>query len=185
MSTTMMSPQGSSDHIRSNSGWFLFLGILFIIGGIFAIVSPFIATLFVTTFIGAALAIVGIMQVIQAWQMRSWGGFLWQLLIGLALLAGGVAIWWNPFVGALTLTLFVGAMFVAKGVFQLILGLQMRPHTGSGWVITSGVIALVAGVLIYLQWPFSALYLLGTLAGISLIFSGWSYVMIGTAARRV
>ena len=76
-------------------------------------------------------------------------------------------------------------MFVAKGVFQLILGLQMRPHTGSGWVITSGVIALVAGVLIYLQWPFSALYLLGTLAGISLIFSGWSYVMIALAGRRL
>jgi uncharacterized membrane protein HdeD (DUF308 family) len=178
-------PQGVTETIRSNSGWFLALGIIFIIGGIVAIAAPFIATVFVTAFIGASLAIVGIVQVIQAWQMRTWGGFAWQLIMGLVILAGGVAIWWNPFVGALTLTLFVAAMFIVKGVFQVMLGLRVRPHEGWGWIVTAGVIAIVAGVLIFLQWPLSALYLLGTLAGISLIFSGWSYVMIAQAARRV
>ena len=51
-------------------------------------------------------------------------------------------------------------------------------------VVGAGVIAIVAGVLIFLGWPLSGLFLLGTLAGISLIFSGWSYVMIALAARR-
>jgi uncharacterized membrane protein HdeD (DUF308 family) len=177
-------PHDAAATIRSNSGWFLALGIIFIIGGAVAIAAPFIATVFVTAFIGVSLAIVGIMQIVQAWQMRSWTGFAWQLIMGLVILAGGLAIWWNPFVGALTLTLFVAVMFIAKGVFQVMLGLRLRPHEGSGWIIAAGVIALLVGVLIFFQWPFSALYLLGTLAGISLIISGWSYVMIALAARR-
>lgn len=177
-------PEGAAAAIRSNSGWFLALGIIFIIGGVVAIAAPFIATVFVTAFIGVSLAIVGIMQLIQAWQMRSWGGFAWQLIIGIVLVAGGLDIWWNPLEGAITLTLFVALMFIVKGVFQLMLGFRLRPHDGWGWIVGAGVIAILVGVLIILHWPFSALYLLGTLAGISLIISGWSYVMIALAARR-
>jgi uncharacterized membrane protein HdeD (DUF308 family) len=176
---------GHSAAIRSNYGWFIALGIVFIIGGVVAIAAPFIATVLVTAFIGAAIAIVGIFQIIQAWSMRSWGGFAWQLIIGIALLVVGIDIWWDPLEGAVTLTLFVAIMFIVKGIFQLMLGFRMRPHDGWGWIVTAGVIAVVVGVLILLHWPFSALYLLGTLAGISLIMSGWSYIMIASAARRL
>jgi uncharacterized membrane protein HdeD (DUF308 family) len=172
-------------HVRNNWGWFLALGIIFIVGGVVAIAAPLIATVLVTAFVGAAIAIAGIMQIIQAWQMRSWGGFALQLIIGIVLLLGGIDIWWNPLSGAVTLTLFVAVMFIIKGVFQLMLGFRLRPHEGSAWIIIAGIIAIGVGVLIFLQWPFSALYLLGTLAGISLIMSGWSYVMIAMAARRV
>lgn len=177
--------RGVAEAMRSNWGWFLALGIIFIIGGVVAIAAPFIATVLVTVFVGASIAIVGVMQIIQAWQMRSWGGFAWQLIIGIVLLVGGLDIWWNPLAGAITLTLFVAVMFMIKGIFQLMLGFRLRPHEGSGWIIAAGVIAIVVGVLIFMQWPFSALYLLGTLAGISLIMSGWSYVMIALAARPV
>jgi uncharacterized membrane protein HdeD (DUF308 family) len=185
MSYSATMPPTMTESVRHNWGWFLVLGIVFILGGIFAIAAPFIATLFVTVFIGASLAVAGVVQIIHAWRMRSWSGFLWQLLVGVIILAGGIAIYWNPFVGALTLTLFVAAMFVVKGIFQLMLAFRVRPHDGWGWLAASGVIALIVGVLIYSGWPFSAVYALGTLAGISLIFSGWAYVMISLAARRL
>jgi uncharacterized membrane protein HdeD (DUF308 family) len=60
----------------------------------------------------------------------------------------------------------------------------MRPHEGWGWIIAAGVIALIVGVLIFIHWPSSSLVVLGTLAGISLIMTGWSYLMIALAARR-
>ncbi len=171
--------------VRSGWGWLLALGILFIVGGILSIMAPFIATLLVTAFIGIAMAFVGVGQVIQAWSMRSWGGFIWQLLIGLVILVGGIAVWWNPFAGAITLTLFVAAVFIVKGIFQVMLAFRVRPHDGWGWIAFSGLIALIVGLMIFFDWPLSGVYALGTLAGISLIFTGWSYVMISLAARRL
>ena len=72
----------------------------------------------------------------------------------------------------------VGAVFLAKGVFQVVMGFQMRPHAGWGWMLTAGILSIIVGLIILIQWPVSTAYALGYLAGISLIFSGWSYVMI-------
>src|SRR5262249_37169640 len=94
-------------HIRNHWGWFLALGIIFIIGGVIAIAEPLISGVFIAAIVGIAIAIVGVMQIVQAWQIRSWGGFALQLVIGILLVVGGLDIWWNPIEGLLTLTLFV------------------------------------------------------------------------------
>ena len=171
--------------IREHWGWFLALGIIFILGGIFAIAAPFVAGLTVTIIFSIVLVWLGIMQILQAFSTKSWSGFIWELLIGVILLVGGIATWIDPVVGALSLTLVVGAVFLVKGIFQVILGIQMRPHGGWGWILTAGVLSAIVGLIILIQWPVSTTYALGYLAGISLIFSGWSYVMISLAARRI
>jgi uncharacterized membrane protein HdeD (DUF308 family) len=176
---------GAMGEIRKHWGWFLALGIIFVIGGVFAIVMPFIAGLAVTTVFAVVLLWLGIMQIIQAWSTKSWGGFVWQLIIGLVMLLGGLAIWINPILGALTLTIVVAAVFLAKGVFQVIMAFQMRPQSGWGWILTAGILAILVGLIIWMNWPVSTAWALGTLAGISLIFSGWSYIAISLAARRV
>ena len=158
---------------------------MFVVGGIFAIFAPGIASLSVTMVFGIVFAWLGIMQIIQAFGVKSWGSFVWQLLVGLVILLGGIAIWVDPILGALTLTIIVAAVFLAKGVFQLILGFQMRPGSGWGWIVASGVLAIIVGLMIWLSWPFSGTWVLGTLAGISLIFTGWTYIMIAMAARQV
>lgn len=173
------------EQIRRHSTWFIVLGIVFIIGGVFAIAMPFIAGLAVTVVFAVVLAWIGIMQIIQAWSVKSWGGFIWQLIIGLIMLVGGVAIWIDPILGALTLTIVVAAVFIAKGVFQIVMGLQMRPNTGWGWILTAGILAILVGLIIWLSWPVSTAWALGTLAGISFIFSGWSYIMVAMAARQL
>lgn len=172
-----------AEHIRKNWGWFLALGIVFLIGGVFAIAMPLVASLVVTTVVGIALAFVGIVEIVQAWSIRSWGGFIWQLLMGLIVLIGGIVIWLFPIQGTLILTIVLAAIFLAKGITQLILGFQMRPQSGWGWVIFAGLVSLVIGVLMWIYFPASAIFI-GTLAGISLIFTGWSYIMVSMAARN-
>jgi uncharacterized membrane protein HdeD (DUF308 family) len=184
MSDAAMRLNAISD-IRQHSGWFIALGIIFIIGGVFAIAMPLIASLSVTIIFGVVLAWIGIMEIIQAFSVKSWGGFVWDLIIGLVLLAGGAAIWIDPIVGALTLTIVVAAVFLAKGVFQLIMGFQMRPGAGWGWVVTAGILSILVGLILWIQWPVSSVWALGYLAGISLIFTGWSYIMLATMAKRV
>ncbi|MCB1503038.1 MAG: HdeD family acid-resistance protein [Bauldia sp.] len=173
------------ESIREHWGWFLALGIIFIIAGVFAIVAPMVAGLTVTIVFSIVLVWLGIMAIIQAFGTKSWGGFIWELLIGLVLLVGGVATWINPVLAALSLTIVVGAVFLAKGVIQAVMSFQMRPHSGWGWMLTAGILSVIVGLIILIQWPLSTAYALGYLAGISLIFSGWSYVMISLAAKRV
>jgi uncharacterized membrane protein HdeD (DUF308 family) len=185
MSNTMMSPMTLSDQVKANWGWMLALGILFIVGGVFAFVSPFLAGIVVATVVGVIIVLAGIAQIVHAWKMQSWGGFIWQLIIGIVLVVGGLGIYLNPVAGVITLTLLAAVMFIVKGVFQIILGFRLRPHDGWGWIVASGVVALIVGILIYIQWPMSSTYAIGTLAGISLAFTGWSYVMIAVAARRL
>lgn len=172
-------------HVKDHSGWFLALGIFFIVGGAFAIAMPFVASLAVTIAVGVALAAVGALQLVHSWGVRTWGGFALQALIGAIILIGGGAILVNPIAAALSLTFLLAAVFVAKGAVQIILGIRYRPHANWGWIVAAGVVAIALGALIFLQWPWSSIWVLGTLAGVSLIFSGWSYIMIALAARKV
>lgn len=176
---------GTITEIKRNSGWFIFLGILFLIGGVFAIAMPGLAGLTFTVVVGVSLFVLGIFQVIQAWSIRSWGGFIWQLVIGIILILGGLSLYFDPFAGTLTLTIIVAAIFLAKGVMQVIMSFQMRPHAGWGWILVAGIVAILVGLIIFMGFPETAFFTLGTLAGISLIFSGWSYIMVAMAARRL
>lgn len=174
-----------SGAVRSNWGWFLALGIAFILGGLCAFLAPFVASLVVTGVVAAVLVLIGAFQIIQAWGTKSWSGFLWQLVIGLVMLIGGIAIYINPIAGAFALTLFVAASFLAKGVFQIMLGLRIRPHDAWGWMVAAGIVALLVGGMILMDFPFSGIYALGLLAGISLMFTGWAYLALALAARRL
>jgi uncharacterized membrane protein HdeD (DUF308 family) len=174
-----------SEAVRSSWGWFLGLGIAFILGGLCAFLAPFMASLVVTGIVAAVLVILGALQVFQSWSTKSWAGFLWQLVIGLVMLIGGIAIYFNPVAGTLALTLFAAASFLAKGIFQIMLGFRIRPHDAWGWMVAAGVVALLVGGMILMDFPFSGIYALGLLAGISLMFTGWAYVALALAARRL
>ena len=59
---------------RTHWGWFVTLGILMILLGAFAWYDIIGLTLTGTIFIGAALLVGGVFQVVHAFMDRSWGG---------------------------------------------------------------------------------------------------------------
>jgi uncharacterized membrane protein HdeD (DUF308 family) len=61
--------------------------------------------------------------------------------------------------------------------------MRVRDHRGWGWLLASGILSLILGVLIWAQWPASGLWVIGLLVGIQLLFTGWSLVMLALAAR--
>lgn len=174
-----------SETVRDKWMWFLVLGIVFIIGGICAIAMPLISSLAVGIFLAAVLVVAGIFQIWGAFSVQSWTGFMWQLIIGIVLLIGGIAIYWSPATGSFALTIVIAAVFIAKGVFQIMLGLRLRPQDGWGWILAAGIIALAAGLMIASNITLAGLLVPGTLVGISLLFTGWSYIALALAAKRV
>ena len=171
-------------HIAEKWGWFLALGIVLILVGIAAICFPFVSTVAAKIFLGWLFLIGGVMMIIHAFSAQGWGGFLWSLLIGVLYLVAGGYLAFFPLTGLLTLAIFLAILFVAEGIMEMIMAFRVQPSEGWGWLLLSGIAALAVGVLIALGLPSSATWALGLLVGINLLFSGWSYVFLALSGRK-
>lgn len=174
-----------SKNLYPRWGWFLALGIVLIVLGLGALAYAVAATLTSVIVIGVLMLIGGAAQLIHAWTLRSLGGFVWWTLVGLLYIVAGGMVIQNPIAGAEILTLLLGATLIGVGVLRLGIWLMNRGQEGWLWLAFSGVISLVTGLLIALQWPNIGLWLLGMILGIDLLFQGWSMLWLGLALRRM
>jgi uncharacterized membrane protein HdeD (DUF308 family) len=175
---------GASE-LRRNWGWFLALGIVLVILGTIAIGSAFLMTIASVFFFGWLLIIGGVMEAIHAfWREKRWGGFFLDLLTGILYVVAGWMMVTNPQESALLLTLIIAMFLVFEGVFRIVAALAARyPHWG--WVLFNGVISLLLGILIWRQWPYSGLWVIGLFVGIEMLLNGWSLVMLSLTARKL
>jgi uncharacterized membrane protein HdeD (DUF308 family) len=90
----------------------------------------------------------------------------------------------HPVLGVASLTLLLASLFVIEGVLDFVLFAKMRPMHGSSWLLLDGIVSVLLGLLIYMQWPSSSAWAIGTLVGISMIFSGVARVMMSFAVRK-
>lgn len=170
--------------IAEKWGWFLALGIVLIVAGLVAIAFPLFSTIAAKIMLGWLFLIGGAMMILHAFQAPGWQGFLWELLIGILYAVAGGYLAFFPLTGLLTLAILLAVLFIIEGIFEVIMALRVRPHEGWGFLLLSGLAALAVGVMIYMDLPGSAVWALGLLVGINLIFSGWSYVFLALAGRR-
>jgi uncharacterized membrane protein HdeD (DUF308 family) len=110
---------------------------------------------------------------------------LWQILLGLLYGAIGFYIIASPVAGLASLTLAIALYLFIEGVLEFGLWSRLRPIPGSGWLMLDGIITLVLAVMIWSTWPSSAVWVVGTLIGISMLFSGITRLMLSIAARRI
>jgi uncharacterized membrane protein HdeD (DUF308 family) len=177
-----MTTSVSSD-MKKNWNNSLIVGVLLIILGIIAVAQPAISTVFAETWVAVILTSAGFAKLFYAFDTRSQGGFAWKLLLGILYIATGFMLLFNPLTGVITLTLVLASFLLTEGVFELILAFRLRPQQNWTWVLGDGIITLVLGAMIWFQWPFNSPWLLGTLVGASVIFTGVSRVMLSLNAR--
>ena len=170
---------------RKASGWSILWGVLFLICGIVAIAMPIASSIGIAILLGWLILFSAVWHLIYAFQAKGVGGVLWQIL--LALLYGCIGIYMliHPLLGVLSLTLVLGVFLVIEGAFEIILYFNIRRTSNAGWVLFNGIITLILGGLIWFHWPSSSVWVIGTLVGISLIFSGISRIMLSFAIGRV
>src|ERR1051326_419085 len=171
--------------LRRASRWSIVWGVLLIIAGIVAIDSPLIAAAAVTVILAWLIAIAGAVHVILAFHAKSAGGAVWRVLVGVAYIAFGGYLVSRPALGVASLTLLLAWLFLIEGVLDIVSFFQTRAIRGSGWLLVDGIVTLVLGALIYMHWPGSSVWALGTLVGASMIISGVSRIMLTMALRRV
>jgi len=161
-------------------GWSIVLVVL----GLFAIMLPGLAGLVVARLVAWLILIAGIMHFVHAFGFKGVGGIVWELLLGvLFVLAGGYMLL-HPLLSLTSLTLLLALMFLMEGVFHILNFFQNRSGAGSSWLLVDGIVTLVLGLLIWRQWPASAMWAVGLIVGIDLLMTGWTHLMLSRALKR-
>lgn len=176
---------GAAKAVQDNKRWFMILGIILVVVGFAAILFPFVSSLSATLFVGWLLVIGGVIQIFHAFKVQGWGGFLWELLIGLLETAAGIVLLVFPIAGVIALTVFLAAMFLAEGLLRIIFAVRIKPHTGWGWMLAGGILSAAVGVLLWMELPGSAVWALGLLVGINFLMAGWTLIMLASGAGRM
>ncbi|MGZ4969567.1 MAG: HdeD family acid-resistance protein [Methylobacter sp.] len=160
--------------------WRLFLaeGIAFMVLGLCAIIVPQLFTVATAIFLGWILLFGGIVHVIRAFVVSNMPGFGWWLFMGFLQVFIGYLFIVNPVAGAVTLTMLLTIFFALEGIAKISLALMMRPLVNWGFILFSGITALVFALIIWISWSESTHWLLGLFVGINMVFLGWSLVKI-------
>ena len=171
------------DVLQKGWGWLLGLGILLSVLGLLLIAAPALGTLAVDLLVGWFLIIGGIAQLIHAFMEKAWRGFLLEVASGMLYLVVGLLLLFYPMAGAQALTIFLAAFLLIEGIVRIAMALRLRPAQGWGWLLFGGIVTVILALLIWMQWPASALWVIGLLVGINLLFTGWSLTMMAIAMR--
>jgi uncharacterized membrane protein HdeD (DUF308 family) len=185
-SDTLINPQAGSEMapLRAKWGWIVALGVVYVLAGFIALGSVVMATVASVFVVGVMMIIAGVAEVISAFQIKSWGKFLLWVLLGVLYIVAGFVTFTNPLLAAALLTLVLGASLVASGIMRIILAFNMKQETPWIWIVLSGVITLLLGLLILAHWPVSSLYILGLFLGIDLIMAGAGWIGLGFGLHR-
>lgn len=165
--------------------WSIVFSVMMIAAGVLAIGLPQVAGVAVTEVVAWLLIFSGVLHVAFAWRPSHAVAVIWEILLGLVYGAIGFYLMGHPVAGLASLTLAVAFYLVVEGVLEFVLSVRLRGAPGAGWLLFDGVITLVLAVMIGSTWPSSAAWVVGTLVGLSMFFSGITRLMLSMTARRI
>lgn len=180
-------PQSAMNQaVKTHWKAFLFEGILLVVLGIAALILPPLASLATTIFLGWMFLIGGIGGLIATYWARSTPGFWWSLISAALAVLTGMLLLARPMQAVLTLTIVLGAYFLAEGVATIMYALEHRRELSGrwSWLLISGLVDIAISFMVITGLPSSADWAIGVLVGINLLFGGASLIGMALAARK-
>jgi uncharacterized membrane protein HdeD (DUF308 family) len=174
--------------LRKHSTWFIVYGIVLIALGAFAIIAPGIATLAVELMVGWLLTLGGLFGLTAVISTgRTMPGFWWNLLVSIVCVLAGFSLLTRPMAGILTLTIILAAYLLAGGIARIMLAISYRKEIAGAWmwVLISGLVDILLGLIIMSGLPGTAAWVLGLLVGINLLMTGVAVLMAALSVRKL
>jgi uncharacterized membrane protein HdeD (DUF308 family) len=171
--------------VKKATSWFIAIAVLFILLGLFAIAEPFAAGLGVTLLVGWLLVFGGVAHFFAAFKGGGAKHVILQVVVGIVYLVGGLYFLTHTIMGVSKLTLLLSGVILAEGVLEVVAYFRLKSARGASWLLINGVVTLLLGGLIWIHWPSSSVWAIGTLVGVNLLMTGISRLMLGLAARKL
>jgi uncharacterized membrane protein HdeD (DUF308 family) len=183
MKDTTSTKDTLSEAFGNKWGWFIVIGVILLCLGLLALVYQFFATVFSVYYIAMLLIFAGITQVIHSFQIKGLGQTALWAVMGVLYIVTGIVSIYNPIIASSALTLMIAILLLVSGTIQIMGALHNRNIPQWGWLLFSGIITFILGLLIVTEWPSNSLWVLGLFLGIDLTFQGWAYISIGIALK--
>ena len=179
------------DSLGSFKAFAIAEGILLIVLGLLALVFPVLASVWTVAVVGVLFLIGGIVgwisNLARSGRMGRWICF-WRLVVSTLFIVAGGSILKDLRQETLQqvamFALAIGIVFLVEGVVAFFNGLANRNRPGAGWAIANGVITFILGLLIVTQGFWNLLWVLGTLVGISFLFSGVELIAFSSTVHN-
>jgi uncharacterized membrane protein HdeD (DUF308 family) len=170
--------------LKENWNWFFVLGIALVVLGSVSILFAVATTMVTVVFLGAVLLTAGIFEAIKSFKINKWSTFFLHLFLSVLYVVAGGFIILNPVINALSLTILVAMLFLVSGIVKIIFSFAKNlPHRF--WLLLSGILSVILGILIIKEWPTTGLWVIGMLLGVDLVFAGWTWIMLSLSAKNM
>lgn len=179
-----MSQQTSMRPPARGSWWaHALLGAALAAAGVYVLGNAIAATLVTVTLLGATLVVVGAFEVASSFWAKGWGGFMLNLVIGVLYVIAGAVLVYDPVAATAFLTLLFSISLIVSGFVRI--ALALRYWRDFGWLlVTSGVIGILAGLVILSGWPVSGLWVFGIVLGVDLLTYGAWWIAYACTHRH-
>ena len=174
-----------ADGIKKTSKRGKLFGILVVILGILAMMSPLVAGKAVAMMVAIMLIVAGIFRLMWAFQAETFGKGALTFLVGGLTLVAGVLMLMRPYIGLASLTMLLAAYFLVDGIFEIIAAFKVKPEQGWGWLLFGGIVSAALGWMIWKQWPVSGVWAIGILVGVKMLFAGIEMIALGAVGTQI
>jgi len=172
------------EEVANRARWSLFMGVLTAAIGVVMIIYPLATATVSALFLGWALIIAAVAQLVFAFTSQTAGNFFLKLLLGVLYGAAGIALAFFPLAGVATLTAVLGVMLVVEAILETVIAFALPAVMGRGWFLFSALASLVLGLLILFHWPSSSAWAIGTLVGAAVLINGITRIAISSRVGR-
>ena len=174
----------AANDLSKSRGWLIVGGLLSIFVGFSAMGSPLFFSFVIARFLGLFALVSGIISLVLAIVGKHKGHRVMEAFIGLIRIAAGIVLLNCLHTSVVMITLIFAIFLVAEGLSMSVTAVRMQGTPGWVWMLFSGLVSVILGIMVYNRWPSDSAAVLGLFFGISLLFNGASLLALGLSARQ-
>ena len=179
------------EKLINNPWWFMFRGaMMFVLGSlllIFTVLEPNMKMLGESAswlpFASTLILVFGILRCLGAFASDSNALFLMNMQAGIIDTVCGFVILTNLQEDSVTLSLLIATYLFIQGLFRSILTFSIEiPNPNSMRI--GGYISVLLGIMIWMNWPFSALWFLSFALCAEITTRGWALMFYANSVKK-
>lgn len=177
-----------NQELKKQKTFYLILSILFALAGVICFISPIASSVILTIFMAWLFILGGIFLIVTTLyfkNIQSIWSILLGILLGLSYIFLGYVFIKNPAIAIASMAFFIGVFFLVAGIIRIMIALSNKGYPNIGLFLFTGIIELVLALILISGWPNNSIALISAFLGIQFIFNSISYFSISSYIKKI